>query len=41
MEIIAYRKCEDIDIYFEEYNWVFKNANYSKFKEVSKKGVFM
>ena len=33
MEIIAYRKYGDIDIYFEEYNWVFKNANYSKFKE--------
>lgn len=31
MEIIVYRNYTDIDVYFEEYNWVFKNARYGNF----------
>lgn len=33
MEIIEYRNADDIDIYFEEYNYVAKNKQYSHFKE--------
>lgn len=33
MEIIVYRNAKDIDVYFEEYNWTFKNSRYSHFKE--------
>ena len=31
MEIIKYKNALDIDVYFEEYNWVFKNATYNSF----------
>lgn len=33
MEIIAYRSSIDLDIYFEKYDWIFKNARYSHFNE--------
>lgn len=33
MEIIEYRSFKDIDIYFEEYNYVAKNKQYGHFKE--------
>ena len=32
MVIKEYRNNRDIDVYFPEYNWVFKHAQYSKFK---------
>ena len=32
MIIKEYRKATDIDIYFPEYNWVFKHAQYNQFK---------
>ena len=32
MKIIAYRNCEDIDIYFEEYNYIAKHKRYDVFK---------
>ena len=32
MVITKYRKYSDIDIYFPEYDWVFKHAHYSSFK---------
>ena len=35
MEIIRYNRNDDIDIYFEEYDWVFKNATYQCFKQGS------
>ena len=33
MIIKEYRKCNDIDVYFPEYNWTFKHAIYSNFKK--------
>ena len=33
MEIIEYRKAIDIDVYFPEYDWTFKNARYGEFKK--------
>lgn len=33
MVIVGYRKAMDIDVYFPEYNWTFKNATYSTFKK--------
>lgn len=33
MVIIDYRKAIDIDVYFPEYNWTFKNAHYNNFKK--------
>ena len=33
MKIIVYRNAKDIDIYFEEYDWVFKHSRYSHFKD--------
>jgi len=32
MEIIRYSNCDDIDVYFPEYDWVLKNTRYSSFK---------
>ena len=32
MIIIAYRRCDDIDVYFPEYNWICKNIQYTSFK---------
>ena len=32
MEIVVYRNANDIDVYFEEYNWVAKNKKYNAFK---------
>ena len=32
MKITEYRKNKDIDIYFPEYDWTFKNNTYSNFK---------
>ena len=32
MKIIEYRKCNDIDIYFEKYNCIVKHKSYKKFK---------
>ena len=31
--IVEYRKWNNIDVYFPEYDWTFKNANYSNFKK--------
>lgn len=33
MIIVEYRGCMDIDIYFPEYDWIFKNATYGNFKK--------
>ena len=33
MIITKYRKYSDVDIYFPEYNWTFKNARYDSFKK--------
>lgn len=33
MVIKEYRKYSDIDVYFPEYNWTFKHAQYSSFKK--------
>ena len=33
MVIIEYRKYNDIDVYFPEYNWTFKHTRYSDFKK--------
>lgn len=33
MIIIKYRKYSDIDVYFPEYDWIAKNANYDVFKK--------
>ena len=33
MVIVEYRKCNDIDVYFPEYNWVFKHTRYNTFKK--------
>ena len=32
MVIVKYRGCMDIDVYFPEYDWTFKNATYRNFK---------
>ena len=32
MIVKEYRKYNDIDVYFPEYDWVYKGAEYSKFK---------
>lgn len=32
MRIINYRGANDIDVYFEEYNWIAKNKGYKEFK---------
>ena len=32
MEIITYRCNNDIDVYFEEYDWIYYNAEYKRFK---------
>ena len=32
MVIKEYRKATDIDVYFPEYNWIFKHATYNSFK---------
>ena len=32
MIIKDYRGCMDIDVYFPEYNWTFKHAQYTHFK---------
>lgn len=34
MKIIDYRKYNDIDVYFEEYNYTKTNVNYIQFKKV-------
>ena len=31
MKIVDYRKANDIDVYFPEYDWTFKHARYSRF----------
>ena len=33
MIITGYRNNKDIDIYFPEYDWTFKHAQYPKFKK--------
>ena len=33
MEIIEYRKSNDIDVYFEEYNWIFHHTQYDNFRK--------
>ena len=33
MKIIAYRKYNDVDVYFEEYNWIAKNRQYIDFQK--------
>ena len=33
MIIKEYRKYSDIDVYFPEYNWTFKHAQYQSFKK--------
>ena len=33
MVINEYRKWDDIDVYFPEYDWTFKHVNYSNFKK--------
>ena len=33
MEIIEYRKSNDIDVYFEEYNWIFYHTQYDNFRK--------
>ena len=35
MVIKEYRGCMDIDVYFPEYNWTFKHAQYTSFKNKS------
>ena len=32
MVIVKYRKAIDIDVYFPEYNWIFKHTTYNNFK---------
>lgn len=32
MIINNYRNCDDIDVYFPEYNWVFYHSAYKEFK---------
>lgn len=33
MIIVNYNGCMDIDVYFPEYDWTFKNATYQSFKK--------
>lgn len=33
MVIVDYRGCMDVDVYFPEYDWVYKSATYQKFKD--------
>lgn len=33
MVIVEYRKYSDIDVYFPEYDWVYKSAGYNNFKK--------
>ena len=33
MIIVEYRNCDDIDVYFPEYNWTFKHSGYKEFKK--------
>ena len=33
MEIITYRNARDIDVYFEEYDWIYYNIDYKGFKK--------
>ena len=33
MVIVEYRNSLDIDVYFPEYNWVFKHTRYNTFKK--------
>ena len=35
MVVKEYRKYSDIDVYFPEYDWVFKHARYGNFKNGS------
>ena len=35
MIISGYRSTKDIDVYFPEYNWTFKHAQYTSFKNKS------
>ena len=35
MRCIKYRGCNDIDVYFPEYNWTAEHVQYSKFKQGS------
>lgn len=35
MIIIDYKGCMDVDVYFPEYNWTFKNTRYNDFKKGS------
>ena len=40
MVIKEYRGCMDIDVYFPEYNWTFKHAQYTSFKNKSIKCLY-
>ena len=40
MIIKEYRGCMDIDVYFPEYNWTFKHAQYTSFKNKSIKCLY-
>ena len=33
MVVVGYRKYSDIDVYFPQYDWIFKNATYGTFKK--------
>ena len=33
MVIVDYRGCMDVDVYFPEYDWVYKSVTYQKFKD--------
>ena len=33
MVIVEYRKWDDVDVYFPEYNWTFEHVQYDKFKK--------
>ena len=40
MIISEYRGCMDVDVYFSEYNWTFKHAQYTSFKNKSIKCLY-
>ena len=40
MIISEYRGCMDVDVYFPEYNWTFKHAQYTSFKNKSIKCLY-
>ena len=40
MVIKEYRGCMDVDVYFPEYNWTFKHAQYTSFKNKSIKCLY-